>query len=183
MTLAQPRWLRLAGAMAALAIVASACSIAVDTAPEGTGPDSGSAQQRGGTPAPPTPFLTFAGDETTLAAFAGRPVVLNFWASWCPSCVAEMSAAFRPVAADLGHEIAFVGMNIQDERALALDLLEDTGVEWINAEDATGALYAELGGLGMPYTVLISPEGRVLGAHNGPLDEAQLRTLIAETIG
>jgi hypothetical protein len=72
-----------------------------------------------------------------------------------------MSAAFRPVPEDLGGTITFVGMNIQDERALALELLEETAVGWVNAEDPDGALYAELGGLGMPFTVVISADGLV----------------------
>ena len=67
-----------------------------------------------GEPAPPTPFLLFDGTEATFADYRGRPLVVNFWASWCPSCVAEMSAAFRPVQEQLGDRVAFLGMNTQD---------------------------------------------------------------------
>jgi hypothetical protein len=94
-----------------------------------------------------------------------------------------MSAAFRPVHEEMGDTITFLGMNIQDDRALALELLDETGVGWVNAEDPDGSLYTELGGLGMPFTVVLSAEGTVLDTHNGPLDETQLRTLIAETLG
>ncbi len=136
-----------------------------------------------GDPAPTNSFDTFSGETVTLAQFAGRPVVLNFWASWCPSCVAEMSAAFKPVEEDLGDEITFIGMNIQDDRALADRLLAQTGVEWVAAEDPAGDLYVELGGIAMPFTVYITADGRVVDKHNGPLNEDQLREQISKAFG
>lgn len=182
MKLQQPPKLirRLAVGMTALALVAAACSSgtshdAVD-APATSAPISGD-------PVPTREFQTFSGEAATLADYTGKPVVLNFWASWCPSCVAEMSAAFRPVAADLGSEITFIGMNIQDDRALATELLESTGVEWVSAEDADGELYIDLGGIAMPFTVYISADGQVVEKHNGPLTEGQLRDQIASTFG
>ena len=174
--------LRLAAAAAILALISAACSPgAAPTPSESSKAPSTQAPQ--GPEAPTTMFTTFDGAPVSLAEFRGNPVVLNFWASWCPSCVAEMSAAFRPVREDLGDIITFLGVNIQDERALALELLEETGVGWVNAEDPTGGLYAALGGLGMPFTVVISADGSVLETHNGPLNEGQLRTLIATTLG
>lgn len=136
-----------------------------------------------GEPAPTRNFQTFSGETVSLATYTGKPVVLNFWASWCPSCVAEMSAAFRPVQEDLGDEITFIGMNIQDERSLAEALLVETGVEWVSAEDPIGELYVELGGIAMPFTVYISADGRIVDKHNGPLTEGQLREQIAESFG
>ena len=173
--------LRLVGSIAVLALVAAACGSASNSTP--TDPSMPTDQAAPGIEAPTTTFTTFDGAPVSLAEFRGEPVVLNFWASWCPSCVAEMSAAFRPVREDLGDTITFLGVNIQDERALALELLEETGVGWVNAEDRTGGLYAALGGLGLPFTVVISADGSVLEAHNGPLNEGQLRTLITTTLG
>lgn len=125
-------------------------------------------------------FALFDGAQSSLADFAGTPLVINFWASWCPSCVAEMSSAFRPVAEELEGQVTFLGMNIQDERDKALALLEETGVQWINAEDPRGALYVEFGGLGMPFTVYVDATGSIVDTHNGPLNETQLREAISE---
>ena len=162
-----------------LTVVAAACG--------GAGGDSSNLSSATsapvGDPAPTTSFQTFDSAPATLADFTGKPVVLNFWASWCPSCVAEMSAAFRPVQQDLGADITFLGMNIQDDRVLADQLLTETGVEWINAEDPTGDLYVELGGIAMPFTVYLNADGRVVEKHNGPLTEDQLRQQIAEVFG
>ena len=136
-----------------------------------------------GPPVPTLEFATFDGATATLADYDGRPLVVNFWASWCPSCVAEMSAAFRPVQEQLGDQVAFLGMNIQDERTLALRLVDETGVLFDLAEDPDGDLYTELGGLGMPFTVFVSADGLIVEEHNGPLTEGQLGDKIAENFG
>jgi thiol-disulfide isomerase/thioredoxin len=126
--------------------------------------------------------VLFDGSPATLADYQGRPLVVNFWASWCPSCVAEMSAAFKPAQEQLGDEVAFLGMNIQDERDRALQLVEETGVLFKLAEDPVGQLYLDFGGIGMPFTVFIDAEGNIVEEHNGPLTAEQLIDMINATI-
>ena len=130
--------------------------------------------------APTTSFSLFDGSTATFADYRGRPVVVNFWASWCPSCVAELSNAFKPVQDRLGDQVAFLGVDLQDERSAALDLIEETGVAFDLAEDPDGELYVEFGGIGMPFTVFISADGEVVDKHNGPLSEGQLEDKIQE---
>ena len=122
------------------------------------------------------------GATTTLNDYVGKPLVVNFWASWCPSCVAEMSAAFKPVQEQLGDKVTFVGVNIQDSRDKAVKLLDETGVQWISVENEDGSLWAELGGLAMPFTVFISADGEIVDKHNGPLNESLLMKRIEEKL-
>jgi thiol-disulfide isomerase/thioredoxin len=136
-----------------------------------------------GEPAPATPFLLFDDSEATFADYRGRPLVVNFWASWCPSCVAEMSAAFRPVQEQLGDRVAFLGMNNQDERAIALELVDETGVRWDLGDDPQGDMFTELRGIGMPFTVFIAADGSIVERHNGPLSAGQLEAMITELFG
>ncbi len=133
---------------------------------------------RSGPPIPDATFETFEGETTSFAAFAGEPLVVNFWASWCPSCVAEMSAALAPAQREFGDRVTFIGINLQDDLEAAQRLTADTGVEWVNGVDEDGSLYIELGGIGMPFTVIVSEEGEILEQHNGPLTLNQLRNLI-----
>jgi len=133
-----------------------------------------------GPQAPDLPFERFDGTSATFADYEGRPLVVNFWASWCPSCVAEMSAAFLPVQQALGTDVDFLGLNLQDDRQDALRLVEETGVLFDLAEDTRGDLYTALGGLGMPFTVFIDASGTIVYEHNGPVTEQQLADLITE---
>jgi thiol-disulfide isomerase/thioredoxin len=165
---------RLLTLIAGVTLVATACAGAAGQA---TSEDVVAAD-----PASTTPFVLFDGSPATLADYQGQPLVLNFWASWCPSCVAEMSAAFKPAQEQLGDEVAFLGMNIQDERDRALQLVEETGVLFELAEDPLGQLYLELGGIGMPFTVFIDAEGNIVEEHNGPLTAEQLVDMINATI-
>ena len=176
------RWMLTVGAVA---IVAAACSggaatIGPETDTTGSAPPA--AAEPAGDPAPTTAFVRFDGSEATFADYADRPLVVNFWASWCPSCVAELSAAFRPVQEELGDEVAFLGLNIQDERAKAIELIDETMVLFDLAEDPRGEVYLELGGLGMPFTVFIAADGQVVERHNGPLTEQQLLDTIDEVL-
>ena len=123
-------------------------------------------------------LVRFDGSATTLSEYAGSPVVVNFWASWCPSCVAELGAALQPAYESVGGEVAFVGVNIQDEREAALAMVEETGVLFDLAVDPDGELYLAFGAIGMPFTALIDAGGRVVARHNGPLTETQLLNLI-----
>jgi cytochrome c biogenesis protein CcmG/thiol:disulfide interchange protein DsbE len=131
-------------------------------------------------PAPTAEFAMFDGSSATLADYEGQPLVVNFWASWCPSCVAEMAAAFKPVQQSLGDEVAFLGLNIQDDRADALRLIEETGVLFDLGHDPLGDLYLEFGGIGMPFTIFIDADGGIVEQHNGPLNEAQLLDMIEQ---
>ncbi len=176
--------LTLASLGLALALLGAACSgsdaHAGPVATDEASPSTVAVDER--RPAPLSEFVMFDGSSATLADYEGRPLVVNFWASWCPSCVAEMAAAFKPAQQSVGDEVAFLGLNIQDDRADALRLVEETGVLFDLGDDPLGDLYLEFGGIGMPFTVLIDAEGRIVEQHNGPLTEAQLLDMIEEAL-
>jgi thiol-disulfide isomerase/thioredoxin len=109
----------------------------------------------------------------------GRPLVLNFWASWCPFCIEEMPG-FESVHRAFDGAVTFVGVDLQDDPALARDLAERTGVTYRLVEDPEGALFAAVGGLGMPTTLLVSADGRIEQKVTGPLEPDELERLILE---
>ena len=113
----------------------------------------------------------------SLAAFRGTPVVVNFWASWCVPCRKEMPD-FERVAEDERDRVAFVGVNHQDSRHDALALLHDTGVRYPVAYDPAGKTALAYGLFGMPTTLFIGPDGRLLGRHTGQMSAADLRQSI-----
>lgn len=165
-----------------LALVATACSGSDNHADAAAGEESpGSAVVVADREAAPvSEFAMFDGSLASFADYEGQPLVVNFWASWCPSCVAEMAAAFRPAQESLGNEVGFLGLNIQDDRDDALRLVEETGVLFDLGDDPRGDLYLEFGGIGMPFTIFIDADGFIVEQHNGPLTETQLLDMIQE---
>lgn len=131
-------------------------------------------------PAPSDAFEYWDGTEGTLGDFAGRPVVLNFFASWCVPCIAEMPD-FELVHQELGDQVRFVGVNETDQRTAAEGIIERTGITYEVVRD-DGPLLESLEGFVMPTTVLINADGRVVRVHSGPMDAAQLRTAIDEDL-
>lgn len=132
-----------------------------------------------GEQAPDERWSTFEGEQASLADYAGRPVVLNFFGSWCPPCVEEMPA-FQEVHEELGDRVAFVGVAVNDSVEAAQGIVEKTGVTYDVGRDAAGRLFAAFGVVNMPSTFLISPEGGIVASRPGELSADELRDLIDE---
>lgn len=111
--------------------------------------------------------------------FRGTPLVLSFWASWCPFCIEEMPDLER-VHRRFGEAVAFLGVDLQDDRGLASDLIDRTGVTYPIAEDPSGSLFADTRGLGMPTTLLVTADGHVARRITGPVSDDELERLVLE---
>lgn len=123
------------------------------------------------------------GTTTTVADLVedGKPVVLNFFASWCGPCRAEMPD-FQAVYSDVRDDVSFFGVALNDTSGAAADLIELTGVTYPWGLD-DGQLYAELGGREMPTTTYISADGHVLETDNGAITESHLRSRLSDLFG
>jgi thiol-disulfide isomerase/thioredoxin len=120
--------------------------------------------------------------KVDYAAYTGRPLVINFFASWCPFCIGEMPD-FERVHQAAGDRVAFLGISQRDPRQASIDLLAQTGVTYQTAIDADGDFFDALGGIGMPVTVFVAPDGRIADIYTGPLNAEALTRLIALHFG
>ena len=110
------------------------------------------------------------GEPVSLAAFRGKPVVLNFWASWCAPCREELPALIEFQEAHPEAEV--VGVNFQDEPAGARALKDEIGFDFPSIADPEGELGARLGLQGMPTTYFLDAEHRVVALVAGGTDLA-----------
>lgn len=126
----------------------------------------------------------FDGSSQQLSDLQGKPVVLNFWASWCPACISEMPA-FGDVHRRYGDEVEFIGVNTQEvDLDAAVALAEQTNVEYRLAHDPDGAIYSQFGGIAMPTTVFVSADGSVEMVHSGTIFTDDLTAIIeSELLG
>lgn len=148
--------------------------------PEGAAVVEGEASE--GASAPSVEMVGFGGETVALADYAGTPVVLNFWASWCPFCVAEMPH-FEDVSKAHADEVVFVGVNLQDDAGAADGLAIETGVTYQLARDPQGVVYNAFGGIGMPTTVFIDADGVVAEVVTGQLSQEGLEARIDQHFG
>ena len=134
-----------------------------------------------------TPFFTATEEPVTLANFKGRGLVVNFWATWCMPCVREMPSLDRLAKALKGSGIEVVAIS-EDRKALEKvpPFFADRGIKNLDLYfDVRGALSRKLGADGLPTTVLITPDGEVLGRVMGALEwdaqevESYLRRALA----
>ena len=112
------------------------------------------------------------GRERTLAEFRGRPLIVNFWATWCPPCRREI-----PLLKALQEEYEATGLTVVgvavEESAPVVRLAEEIGFNYPiltgeqEAIDLAEALGIEF--IGLPYTVFVNRQGRVKGIHTGEL--------------
>jgi len=147
---------------------------------------TGCARERtvAGRPAPTftLPDVREGRPDVDLAALTGTPVVLNFFAAWCDPCRRELPLLAR-TAQRLEGKVAFVGVDVQDSRSRATDLLAETGVTYPAAYDPRAAVaagykvYARL-----PATFFIDAEGRIQDQALGEIDAERLAKGLA-TIG
>jgi cytochrome c biogenesis protein CcmG, thiol:disulfide interchange protein DsbE len=118
------------------------------------------------------------GEGIDYADLDDRPLVINFFASWCPSCIAEMPG-FERVHRALGGRVGFLGISQSDSRSASVGLAHMTGITYPTGYDSNGDFFRAVGGFGMPTTVFVLPGGRIAYVHVGALDAASLRSLIA----
>lgn len=189
--------LALVAALGAGALAAGSGGSAADDRGNGTdarGPSGGSGATEGyelteapaGAAVPDSPQAVRlgaldGGADRTLGELMGRPMVVNFFASWCAPCVIEMPA-IENVHQDLGDQVAFVGLASRDAPADARETVEATGVTYPTFADADDAV-TWFGGLSMPTSVFLDATGKVLDVHSGPLTEDELRAEIADRFG
>ncbi|MFW2382057.1 MAG: TlpA family protein disulfide reductase [Acidimicrobiales bacterium] len=122
-------------------------------------------------------FFTPDGSSATLADFTGTPVVLNFFASWCGPCKAELPE-FEEVSREVSGEVLFLGVNTDFDEDAWLQLVADTGVTYPTVFQPSNELFKASEALGMPTTVFIAADGTVQHTFSGALNKATLRKLI-----
>jgi cytochrome c biogenesis protein CcmG/thiol:disulfide interchange protein DsbE len=125
------------------------------------------------------------GETLTLSDLRGRVVVINFWASWCPPCRAEMPALQEVYENNRGQGLGILAVNAtyQDQEAEAKALANEMDLSFPILLERTGEMAREYQLRAMPSTFFIDREGVIrkviLG---GPMSEATLQTAVEELL-
>jgi cytochrome c biogenesis protein CcmG, thiol:disulfide interchange protein DsbE len=143
-----------------------------------TGPDTSideqlQAGERVEAPVRDLPRLGATGTGS-LADHAGKVVVLNVWASWCPPCTSEMPLLQRTHESIESRGGLVLGVDTQDATEDALEFLREKDITFASLRDRDREYGRSLGVSGYPETFLIDREGRIAALRRGPVTQAWL---------
>lgn len=134
--------------------------------------------------APPFTLETMSGETVTLGDYAGTPIIINFWASWCPPCRAEMPA-LQSVYDEYQGKISILAINAsnQDKLSSARGIQAEFSLTFPILMDFTGATQEDYAISSLPTTFFIDPDGIIDKVQiGGPLTEASLRLWIEQML-
>lgn len=126
--------------------------------------------------APQFSLKDYSGNTVSLSDFAGKPVVLNSWAVWCPFCRKEL-VDFAAVKREFGDQIEIIAINRAESLEKAQKYSDELGVtdELIFLLDPSDSFYRSIGGFSMPETIFVDREGNVRIHKRGPMDADEIR--------
>ena len=123
------------------------------------------------------------GNVYTLDDFKGKPIVLNFWASWCPPCQSEMPN-FDEVFAENQDDIQFLMVSLVDgnkeTQATATQFVEDKGYSFPIFFDKNSTSAINYSVSSIPTSIFIDKDGYVVDTHTGALSKSMLEAKIEE---
>lgn len=122
-----------------------------------------------------------AGGTIDLTRYRGRPVVINFWATWCVPCFQE-HPVLNSGARMLGDRVQFLGVVFDDKEPTILQFLREHGQSYPTLMDNEGKTSIAYGVGGVPETFFINPAGTIVAKYEGPMSPELLQSYLAKAM-
>ncbi|HYM62008.1 MAG TPA: redoxin family protein [Thermoanaerobaculia bacterium] len=136
-----------------------------------------------GHPAPPfTLKAVGTGEPVDLEKLRGRPVILNFWATWCVPCYEEHPVLVQN-ARMLGPQVQFVGVVFQDDESKIMQFLRERGSSYPTLMDDKGKTAIAYGVGGVPETFFLDAKGTIVAKFEGPISSGELQANLVKAMG
>jgi cytochrome c biogenesis protein CcmG, thiol:disulfide interchange protein DsbE len=132
-----------------------------------------------GTPAPALRLRGLDGRPVDLAALRGRPVVVNFWATWCEPCVREFPLLRQAATTHRPDRLAVVGVLTNDRPAAARAFVRRHHATWPVGVDPNATTAGRWGAVGLPHTYFVRPDGTLASHQLGELTRDALDRQLA----
>ena len=170
----RPLYSRLAARADTPAASAQTVQVEEPSAPEGTGSPEGEEVSE---TVPDFTVTDMDGRAVSLSDYAGRPCVVNFWATWCPPCRGELPA-FESAWEQYGDRVEFLMVALVDGARETEDtvrsFIEENSYRFPVYMDTDGSAAGDYGIYSIPMTVLVDADGQLFGGQIGAMEEATL---------
>ena len=117
-----------------------------------------------------------------ISEHRGKWVLINIWASWCGPCREESPALQRFYEEHRNEDFLVLGIDTEDLTSDALEFVEEFELTYPQLHDGEGNVSDELGVVGVPWTLLVDPEGEVALVEPRPVTDGYLRDEVAPLI-
>ena len=119
------------------------------------------------------------GKPVSLSNFPESPIILNFWASWCPPCRDETPHFEKIWRLYKEKDVVVIGINVQDDLNSANEYISEFDVTFINGMDKNGRIMVDYGVTGLPVTFFLDREGIIIGRWVGSIGASSLESRVA----
>lgn len=113
------------------------------------------------------------GQGVRLSALRGKPVLVNFWATWCPPCRKEMPD-LQEFFRQYGEKIHVIGINWNDQLSTVQEFLDQYGITYTNLLDTNGKIFVLYELTGLPTSFFVDEDGIIRGKWLGPMSVADM---------
>ncbi|MFT5193568.1 MAG: peroxiredoxin [Cellvibrionaceae bacterium] len=133
--------------------------------------------------APNFTLIDIEGNEHTLAALRGQPVIVNFWATWCAPCRVEMPELEQAFADYEDENLVILALNREETPEIVEQFfVQEMGLTFTPLLDSTSVAADQYGVFNMPTTYFVNADGMVSAVHRGPLARVQLDSYMEQTL-
>jgi cytochrome c biogenesis protein CcmG/thiol:disulfide interchange protein DsbE len=123
------------------------------------------------------------GNRVALSDFRGKPVIINFWATWCPPCRLEMPELQRAYEAYAEDDLVILAVNEAEQSEVVSSFFyEQMGYTFTPLLDEEGQVAEAYGAIGLPASFFVDAAGEVTAVHRGLLTQGQLEQYLEQTI-
>ncbi|RME43324.1 MAG: hypothetical protein D6796_13255 [Caldilineae bacterium] len=171
----KPVWLYANIAFAMLLIVAGAATLVWAGRQS---PGDGGAAGAPVRPAPDFTLVTLEGETVHLRDYRGQVVLVNFWASWCPPCVAELPAIHAFYQAHRQEGFVVLAVNAEEGAATVQNFVQREGFTFPVLLDAHGGVMNRYGVRALPTTFIVDRQGNIRYVHRGEISPQTLTEVV-----